>query len=318
MRKILSQRKLYTKGYSGWTKILKMPTFTILSTRLHYLIEDYLMDRTSEIKKTIYCFIDESGDPSFYAKKKKLLVGTEGFQPLLILGLTVIENKTEIRKAILDFQQSIKSDPLYSTLPCVLNPKGWYLHARADQLEIRAKFTEFLRERDGYKTFIVLGRKRLTTFHKRHNAVESEFYFDMVYHLLKDRLNDESCEYKIFLSARGASTQERLKTAIDKALERDNNRRKAPKTIAYSCNIVRSVDTPELSITDYLMWAIQRYILSGEKRFYLALQDKYNLIIDLYDFENYSLNGKGRSNYYNRKKPFDLSKASEFRTDGYL
>ncbi len=276
------------------------------------------MGNVPENKKILYCFIDELGDPSFYAKKKKLLVGTEGFQPLLILGLTVVENKKEIRNAILDFQENIKNDPLYSTLPCVANPKGWYLHARADQLEIRTKFTEFLRQRDDFKTFIVLGRKRLATFHNRHNASESEFYFDMVYHLLKDRLNDENCEYKIFLSARGANTQERLKTAIDKALERDNNRRKTPKTIAYSCNIVRSADTPELSITDYLMWALQRYILSDEKRFYLALQDKYNLVIDLYDFDNYSKNGKGRSNYYNRKKPFNLENASEFKTDGYI
>ncbi len=276
------------------------------------------MSDVKESKKTIYYFIDESGDPSFYAKKKKLLVGTEGFQPLLLLGLTVIEDKKKIRKAILEFQENIKNDPLYSTLPCVSNPNGWYLHARADQLEIRAKFTEFLRQNDDFKTYIVLGRKRLATFHNRHYAVESEFYFDMVYHLLKDRLNDENCEYKIFLSARGANTQERLKTAIDKALERDNNRRKTPKIIAYNCNIVRSADTPELSITDYLLWALQRYILSDEKRFYLALQEKYNLIIDLYDFDNFSKNGNGRSNYYSRKRPFDLEKASEFKTDGYL
>jgi hypothetical protein len=30
-----------------------------------------------------YLFIDESGDEAFYDKKKKPLVGTEGFQPLI-------------------------------------------------------------------------------------------------------------------------------------------------------------------------------------------------------------------------------------------
>jgi hypothetical protein len=44
-------------------------------------------------KKKVYLFIDESGDASFYAKKNKLLVGTEGFQPLLLLGLIVLEEK---------------------------------------------------------------------------------------------------------------------------------------------------------------------------------------------------------------------------------
>jgi hypothetical protein len=36
-----------------------------------------------EINKT-YCFVDESGDSSFYGSRKKLLVGTEGFQPMQI------------------------------------------------------------------------------------------------------------------------------------------------------------------------------------------------------------------------------------------
>lgn len=271
-----------------------------------------------ENKRIFYCFIDESGDPSFYARKKKLLVGTEGFQPLLIIGLTILENKKEIREAILTFQESIKADALYSSLPCVKNPKGWYLHARADQSEIRTKFIELLRSRDDFKTFIVLGRKRLDTFHKRHKSIESEFYFDMVYHLLKDRLNNDKCEYKIYLSAREVSSQERLKAAVDRALERDNKRRKCPKKIHYKCNIVSSADTPELSITDYTMWALQRYILSNEDRFYMALQNKYSLIIDLYDFENYSKNGKGSSNYYSRRNPFTLEKASQFRSDGYI
>ena len=40
-----------------------------------------------------YFFIDESGDAAFYAKGKKLLIGQEGFQPLLLLGLIVLEDK---------------------------------------------------------------------------------------------------------------------------------------------------------------------------------------------------------------------------------
>jgi len=34
-----------------------------------------------------YLFIDESEDPIFYGNRKKLLVGTEGFQPYLIIGM---------------------------------------------------------------------------------------------------------------------------------------------------------------------------------------------------------------------------------------
>ena len=44
-------------------------------------------------KRKKYLFIDESGDPSFYAKGKKCIVNTEGYKPILIIGLIEIEDK---------------------------------------------------------------------------------------------------------------------------------------------------------------------------------------------------------------------------------
>ncbi len=263
-----------------------------------------------------YFFIDESGDPTFYARRKKLLVGQPGFQPLLLIGMISLTDKAKIRNAILEFQQLILNDPLYNTIPSVANPKGWYLHARGDNPDIRSKFIELIRNLKGIKTFVVIGRKRLNLFHNKHNGNEKEFYFDLVYHMLKDRLNKEDEYYQVFLSARDRNTQTRLRDAVNKAIERDNKRRRTPKSIQYKCEIVNSRDTPELSVVDYMLWALQRYILHNDGRFYKALIDKYNLIIDLYDFANYA--NKGRSNYYNRRHPFLMERTSEFRRDGYI
>jgi hypothetical protein len=259
-----------------------------------------------------YLFIDESGDAAFYAKGKKLLVGKDGFQPLLLLGLITVDDKKKLHDLITGFQNEISSDPLYKTLKCVADPNGWYLHARNDQLEIRSKFTESLRKFDGFKSYTVIGRKRLSTFENKHNSNESEFYFDMVYHLLKDRLNDEKCFYQILLSGRTGSSTEKLKTAIERAIERDNKKRKVKLNIKFDCRTVPANITPELSIVDYLLWALQRYIMTSDERYYHALKDKYNLIIDLYDIEHFG------TNYYNSKNRFDKTKASEFKTDGYI
>lgn len=103
-------------------------------------------------KKKVYLFIDESGDASFYAKRSKLLVGTDGFQPLLLLGLIVLEDKKEIYKKITSLQEDIKNDSLYNSLKCVSDPKGWYFHARNDQPEIRTKFIELIRKLEGFKS----------------------------------------------------------------------------------------------------------------------------------------------------------------------
>jgi hypothetical protein len=159
----------------------------------------------------------------------------------------------------------------------------------------------------------VIGRKRLSTFQKKHNSNESEFYFDMVYHLLKDRLNDDGYFYQIILAGRTGSSSVKLKEAIEKAIESDNRIRKNKLEIKFDCRTAPSNMTPELSIIDYMLWALQRYILSGEGRYFKALQNKFSLIIDLYDAVNYN------SNYYHRENsPFSIEKASEFRRDGYV
>jgi hypothetical protein len=231
------------------------------------------MSKQTQLNKT-YFFIDESGDPSFYAKGKKCIVGSEGFKPLLLIGLIKIEDKKAIRQAVMLFMDEIKTDPLYKDLPCIIKDPNWYLHASYDNLEVQVKFVDFLRKLEGFKFYCVIGRKRLNLFASKHKNSESEFYFDMVHHLLKGRLNNEESFYQVFLSARDKNTQSKLKASIDDALKKDNEKRNTPLEINFNCEIVLSKDTPELSIVDYMLWALQRYILKGEKRFYNALYRK--------------------------------------------
>jgi len=258
-----------------------------------------------------YFYIDECGDPCFFGAKNKLLVGTEGFQPLLIIGMISVTNRKQLRKAVVDFQQSILNDPMYNSIPSLNKGKPWYLHAKDDHPEVRAKFFELLRNLKGFKVFVVIGRKKLEIFTKKHNRNEIEFYFDMLMHLVKDRLNNEGEFYQIFLAQRDKNKMSLFVDAVKKAVARDNGRRKKPITVNYQCDIVQSANCPEMSVVDYLLWAVQRYITKSEGRFFKALIDKYALIIDLYDSENYKKFG-GKGNYYTASHPFDLEKTSKF------
>lgn len=261
-----------------------------------------------------YMYIDESGDPTFYVSGKRCIAGENGFKPILLMGMIKIDNKQNLRKAVSEFIENIKNDPLYSSARCIASNPEWYLHASYDNIEIQLKFIDFLRNLEGFKFYCVIGRKRLDVFNKKHNNNETEFYFDVIYHLLKDRLNDDG-GFQIYLSKREKSTQHKLKEAIANAIERDNKIRKVPKDITYNCEIVTSKDTPELSVVDYLLWSLQRYIITKDKRFYGALEHKYNLIIDLYDFDKYkSVTG---GTYYHSKNRFCLENASKFKLDGY-
>jgi hypothetical protein len=58
-------------------------------------------------------------------------------------------------------------------------------------------------------------------------------------------------------------------------------------------------------LADYLLWALQRYILQGEKRYFAAMEHHYEQILDIYEKD-----GNGR--LYTRKDQFELEKASPF------
>jgi len=75
----------------------------------------------------------------------------------------------------------------------------------------------------------------------------------------------------------------RFQTAVDKALAAKEFNTKG--SIKCNLEIVPSKEMPELSIVDYLMWAVQRKLLAGESRYFDALQSKYETVLNLYDDE---------------------------------
>ena len=240
------------------------------------------MPEQKSIHKT-YLFIDESGDPVYYGNRKKLLVGIEGFQPYLIIGMIETDNRKALRKAVVNFMDSIKADSLYNSIPSIATDKGWYVHARGDHPEIRAKFFELLRNLEGYKAHIVIAKKDLNIFNRKHNNNPTEFYFDVLHHLLNGRLNDAGRHYNLYLSQRGNNSIRRFQEAVTKAVETD--KANAIGAIQYNLEIVQSKEMPELSIIDYLMWAVQRNLLQGESRYFDALKSKYETVLNLYTGE---------------------------------
>jgi len=230
-----------------------------------------------------YLFIDESGDPGFYGSRKKLLVGTEGFQPYLLIGMIETDNRKALRKAVVNFMDNVKNDSLYNSIPSVATDKGWFVHARGDHPEIRAKFFELLRNLEGYKAHIVIARKDLSIFNHKHNNNPAEFYFDVLQHLLHKRLNNTGRRYNLYLSQRGNNSLHRFHEAVTRALTADKDNKSG--AIKYNLEIVPAMEMPELSIIDYLIWAVQRNLLKGESRYFEALKNKYETILNLYGHE---------------------------------
>jgi len=209
------------------------------------------------------------------------LVGTEGFQRYLIIGMIETSDRKALPKAVVSFMDDIKADQLYNSIPSVNADKGWFVHARGDHPEIRAKIFELLRHLDGFMAHVVIAKKDLNIFNRKHNSNPTEFYFDVLHHLLDGKFMQTNCQYNLYLSQRGNNSLHRFQTAVDKALAATEANQKA--NIKCTLEIVPSKEMPELSIIDYLMWAVQRKLLTGESRYFDALQSKYGTVLNLYE-----------------------------------
>jgi hypothetical protein len=250
-----------------------------------------------------YIFIDESGSPQFFAKGKRPLWIEQDFVPVMFLGMVITDDKQGLRKAVLDFQSYILNDPLLNSIYSVRQP-GWYLHARTDHSDINLKTVEFIRNLEGFEFHAVIGRKIPDVFVNKHNGNQTEFYFDLLFKLLGLDDLEHNNKYRLYLSQRQSNTEQRFAAAFEKAVKAKSRELGG---FDYTCSVVRSQDSPEMSIADYLIWALQRYILKGEpeRRYYTALEKHYKKILDVYDEE-----GEGR--LYGEENKFDLSKASPF------
>lgn len=256
----------------------------------------------------VYLFFDECGDPEFYGHRKKLLVGSEGFQPLLILGMVETSNRKALRSAVTSLQSKILADSLYNSIFSVSQP-NWFFHARSDHSEVRAQFFQFLRTlRPSDLSFhAVIGRKDLQIFNRKHNNNPSEFYFDLVAHLLEGRLHPEK-QYSIYLAGKAKTTLHQLTAAVEKAIDKEAAKRGLfAQQIQYKCSIEPSKQMPELSVVDYFLWALQRYLLKGELRFWQTVEFLADSVTDLYGETPNTYNGSTRLLRIENVKPSLLS-----------
>ena len=137
-------------------------------------------------------FLDEAGDSTFFGKGRLPILGQEGVSNCFILGLLKINEPLEpLRKKIRSLQQQIAEDPYYEKVISIQKKKaknGYYLHAKNDIPEVRKTAFEFIRSID-CNFEAVVARKIYYLFENKHHSKESEFYADLLSHLLKNRLN---------------------------------------------------------------------------------------------------------------------------------
>lgn len=275
------------------------------------------MQKKKKKLHTFHRFLDEAGDCTFYGKKRKSILGTEGVSNCFILGMIKFKEPLEpIRQKIFEMQKSIVEDP-YFQVPSVIKKKenkGYFFHAKDDLPEVKKLFFDFIKTvRFSFEA--VVARKSVQRFTTRHKDKEEYFYADLLSHLLKNKLQKGE-RMVLNIAEKGTSTKNtNLTLALEKAKERFVNKlNKASQEIVLERHeIIKRSDVeasivfnetnplrePLLNIADYMCWAVQRVFEKGETRYYDFIKEKVSLVVDLYDVENY----EGGRNFYSPKRP---------------
>ena len=198
-------------------------------------------------------------------------------------------------------QRQVEEDPLYNSIPSVqkrMAKGGFFFHASHDAPEIRALFFHYLKALPCSSEHVV-ARKIPELFTRKHHGKETEFFADILSHLIKSRLKKDH-RLVLNIASRGSSTRSNnLEVALKKATARAGNKWGEDHVKGEAVfNVQNPLTEPLLCIPDYLNWTVQRVFERGEIRFYNYLKDKIRLVVDLYDTESY----QGSKNYYDHKR----------------
>lgn len=258
------------------------------------------MKKKSE--KTTYFFVDESGDPTFYDKKGKLIVGSEGNSKILILGFIKTEDPKSIRQALAKLQNELSKDEYLQGIPS-LEKSLIAFHAKDDCAEVKQAVYKTIISLD-FTAELIVARKIENIFKKTHHRNETEFYDDLVAKLFQNKLHISSLN-EIYFSVRGSRLRQKpLEEAIKKAVSRFEEKWKVKIDSQINIYPQRPSGEPCLQVIDYINWAVQRAYVKGDMRFYKFIEDKISYLVDIYDTEKYP------KNFYNKKNKFDIQKTS--------
>lgn len=263
------------------------------------------MERTTSDnhrQKTLHRFLDEAGDTTFYRSGHTPAIGEKGVSLSFSLGMVDIRSDLNtVRSDIKALQKEVGEDAYIKIIPSVkkkLDHGGFYFHATDDPPEVRMVMFKYIKGLD-CSFEMVAARKIPDIFITRHKGQESNFYSDLLSHLIKGKLKLGD-RFVLNIAERGACTRN---TNLGNALEMAKKRalKKWPANNIRS-TFVFNIQTPRkeplLVVADYLCWAVQRVFERGDLRSYDFIADKISVIIDIYDRDNYK---KGK-NYYDRER----------------
>jgi hypothetical protein len=243
--------------------------------------------------KTRYLFVDESGDPTLFDGRGRIIAGQPGCSSHFIMGALDVSEPPVLVQAMSSLHSAIKADPYFTGVES-LRPERHktfkLLHAKDDLPEIRervfrllaaqdVRFYAVVRDKRGYAVHVGNLNEQSPTYHYTPNR----FYDEMVRRLFRDRLHKND-RYHIVFARRGSKDRTQ---ALEEALmdARANFRKKWGITSSAPIEVsaLHSHEHYCLQAVDYFLWALMRVYSRGEDRFLRLLWPRCANVHDVDD-----------------------------------
>ena len=252
-----------------------------------------------------FFYVDETGDPSFYGKGRKLIVGSEGCSRTFGLGFLRTSNPENISRRLMGIREEIATDRYLLNIPSMRKTRQAF-HAKDDCPEVRKLVYECLNELE-FSIQIIVARKLESIFRGKHKSSQDAFYNDLTSHLFERQLHLANRNTIVFARRGNKAQQHALRGAVEVGVESFRKRYPAAAATRVDIETAYSADEPLLQAADYALWAVQRAFERGEMRYFDFIAAKVEVVWDIYDFATMK---SGLPVIFTRKDPFDIGRVS--------
>lgn len=270
---------------------------------------------------TLNIYVDEAGDPTLFANRRRAIVGTPGCSCFFILGKLEVDDPLALGGRLESLRKELLGSPYFAGVPSFDPARGktaHAFHAKDDLPEVRYEVFKLLVAEGGAVRFhaVVCDKEHVLRDVLRRNETEpgyryqhNELYDDLMRSLFGKfhRLADS---YAVCVARRGQSDRnEAIRTAIEHA-ERDFIANYGFGRGGKDDWQIR-VSTPKidacLQAADYFLWAVQRFYEPKEQSDRPQREDRFLRLLWPQIGEIHDLHfGPERGTFFNAQKPLAM------------
>ncbi|MEN6480075.1 MAG: DUF3800 domain-containing protein [Anaerolineales bacterium] len=261
-----------------------------------------------QLETVCHYYVDEAGDSTLFASRGRVLVGEAGCSRYFILGYVEIPHPEEVDTALRELRSRLNADPYFQGVPSFqpeARKTSVAFHAKDDLPEVRREVFALLLQQEFAFHAVVKDKRQVLRYVQKRSATDStyryspnELYEYLTRTLFKNEVHKANT-YEIYFSKRGKSDRS---AALRAALEHTSQRFQRQSGVSTNSALMICEVAPAacsgVQVTDYMLWALQRYYERGEDRYIRYIWPKCSLIRDLDDVRR-----RPYGEYYSKRRP---------------